>query len=355
MGGIRFMSSVKFYNPSMDMGISSNDVHSDYTRLYGEYKDRFEKSKDINLGLTQITKDWTYDLYLCLREVCKYITFASNGIIRDGIFKRLLISSDIGLRIECSDSDLEDVVLYCGKAKYSLMKSSKVIDLASKILELVQYNSEYRHIEVILIELGYLYICEPIPYLAWNTQIGYGKCYFDFGKCYLAIKHPREIPGMYSLSDYYVPCMIGKNIAKVVRGEVSWKEFNNVDFERYLKQVSNVIIFYLRAGDMMNRHGYNYMLISRGDNVLIVDDITNKYTHKKPFCWNMERDGMSGLEGKFMEEFSSLIAPKNFPDVHSIRFDCSLIRMTGEICYYYCSSCESGAVDIKITRKERVR
>lgn len=354
------MASGEFYNPTMDMGVSSNKIISDYTRLYKGYQEMFDKVGDVSLGLARVTRDltyedWTYELYLCLREVCKHITFSSFGIVRDGIFKRLLMSSDIGLRIECSDSDLEDIVLYCGKAKYSLIKSNKMIDLASKILKIVQYNKEYKHIELIAIELGYLYICEPIDHLGWSTNIGYGRYYYDFGKCYIAVKYPREIQGMYCLSDYYEPCMMGKKLAKVIRTEVGWREFKNVDFEKYLKQVSDVIIFYLKSGDMMRRHGYNYMLISRGDDVLITDDITNRFSKKKPLRWSMNKDGMTGLEGKFLNTFSSLIAPNNFPEVHSIRFDCSLTRMTGEICYYYRSSCESGAVDIKITRKESMR
>lgn len=72
------------------------------------------------------------------------------------------------------------------------------------------------------------------------------------------------------------------------------------------------------------RHGYNYMLISRGEDVLITDDITNMFSKKKPLRWSMNKDGMGGLEGKFLNTFSSLIAPNNFPEVHSIRFDYSL-------------------------------
>ena len=106
---------------------------------------------------------------------------------------------------------------------------------------------------------------------------------------------------------------------------------------------------------MREIHGYTYMLISKGNDVIILDNITNKYSKKKPLRWSMNKCGMIGLEGEFINRFSSLIAPNNFPEVHSIRFDFSLTRMTGEICYYYRSSCESGAVDIKITRKESLR
>ena len=354
------MASGEFYNPTMDMGVSSNKMTSDYTRLYKGYQEMFDKTGDANLGFARVTKDltyedWTYELYLCLREVCKYITFSSSGIVRDGIFKRLLMSSDIGLRIECSDSDLEDIVLYCGKAKYSLIKSNKMIDLASKILKVVQFNQKYKHIELIVIELGYLYICEPISHLGWSGDIGFGRYYYNFGKCYMAIKYPREIPGMYCLSDYYEPCILGKKFAKSIRTEVGWREFKNVDFEKYLRQVSEVIIRYLNYGYMQEIHGYTYMLISKGNDVIILDNITNKYSKKETLRWSMNKDGMAGLEGKFLNTFSSLIAPNNFPEVHSIRFDYSLTRMTGEICYYYRSSCESGAVDIKITRKESLR
>lgn len=106
-----------------------------------------------------------------------------------------------------------------------------------------------------MVELVYLYICEPIDHLGWSGNIGYGRYYYDFGKCYISIKYPREIPGMYCLSDYYEPSILGKKLAKVIRTEVGWKEFRNVDFEKYLKQVSNVIILYLNSWDMMKDMG----------------------------------------------------------------------------------------------------
>ena len=130
-----------------------------------------------------------------------------------------------------------------------------------------------------------------------------------------------------------------------------WKEFRNSDFEKYLKQVSEVIFIYLKSDGMMENHGYNYMLISRGKDVIITDDITNMFSKKKPFRWSMKKEGMGCLEGKFLNTFSSLIAPHDFPEVHSIRFDCSLTRKVGKICYYYRNSYERGAVDIKIIRK----
>ena len=342
------------YNPTIDrdmIDIRSNEIITDRVkqRLYKYYPEMFDKIGDMDLGFDE---DLSYKLYLCFRKACNMIILRTRSDIdRVGIFKDLFRSSNLALRIECSDSHVEDVTLFRGRVK---LYCDCLYSVADNILKIIQYNQEYKHITAVVIELGYLYICEPIDRLGWSGNIGYGRYCYGSGKCFMDFKYPREVPGMYCLGDFFnqdLRNLSGEIFSKKVRTMEDWKDFRNSDFEKYLKQVSEVIIIYLKSDGMMEKHGYNYMLISRGKDVIITDDITNMFSKKKPFRWSMKKDGMRGLEGKFLNTFSSLIAHNDFPEVHSIRFDCSLTRKTGKICYYYRNSYERGAVDIKITRK----
>lgn len=355
------MAEKIFKDPTRDNGLSGSDFsYGDYSVLYG--KELWSQLS--NEGLSLLTPRGNWDMnstILCaLVSICDEILEGGGktGILWQGMLKRLILSSDIGVKAQYTRGRVSSIKLYYGKSVKDISGNDRIVDCIESIVANLMFGVPVSDIFEVVIELGFLYVS--------SIRIGKNYRLKDFavtgniygdgkGHSVIRIAYNYPEPGLYDLDSKYRAVLSEKANSKI-RNTMEWVKFSpnfNEDLSKIGKAVS---LWTYRVINQKEVGGSVFLLRSRGSSVEVIDSVPTAVERAKSpkqskgaddgcFRWSSE-NGLNDDTGILVSSILGSSFSQDFPDLHSIRWDVSILKKAN---FYYSKSLEEGTVDILIT------
>lgn len=356
-----------YYNPTRDYDCSSVAVSKPerYKAIYGDFLLDALKGADMVNIMDRHEKGKSALLLNSLKTISSILLKDgdSAGIYEQGILKRMVQSRDVCLVIRILDKKVVGLKASFGKSQRDLIKNDEIIKLIQVILDVC--GDLLDGVTKLYIELGFIYIsdvdiAEEYPFVISKVN------YRGTGIARLICLNPDQ--GLYDVDSKYSSVLSCREREKV-RYTKDWNKVDgsyNEILSKLVVPFKNWIVserglgllqgnrFILRPTHI--RFGFVEEIVNsipRDMRISTSNSIKSGWVHfhwKKGSSldtWLVDKDtSLELLRGISMVEF-----PRSFPNVHSFRWDTTIIE-DNKVNWYWSKSSESNAVDVWITSKD---
>lgn len=355
------------YNPTRDYDCSSvaTSKPKRYKTIYGDFLTDVLKDADMINIIDRQEKGKNALLLNSLKTISSILLKNGNsaGIYEQGILKRMIISKDACIVIRILDKKVVGLKAFFGKSQRDLIKNEEIIKLIQAILDVC--GDLLEGVTKLYIELGFIYIsdidiAEEYPFVI--SKVNYKGTVI----ARLICLNPDQ--GLYDVNSKYSSVLSCREREKV-RYTKDWNKFDGsynetlsklvVPFKKWIISESDLGLlqgnrFILRP--VHNGHGFEEEIVNsipRDMRISTSNSVKSGWVHfhwrkgSSLDIWLIDKDASPELlRGISMIEF-----PRSFPNVHSFRWDTTIVK-DNKVNWYWSKSSESNAVDIWITSKD---
>ena len=355
------------YNPTRDYDCSSGAISRPkrYKTIYGDFLTDVLKDADMINIIDRQEKDKNALLLNSLKTISSILLKNGNsaGIYEQGILKRMIISKDACIVIRILDKKVVGLKAFFGKSQRDLIKNEEIIKLIQVILDVC--GDLLEGVTKLYIELGFIYIsdidiAEEYPFVISKVN------YKGTGIARLICLNPDQ--GLYDVNSKYSSVLSCREREKV-RYTKDWNKFDGsynetlsklvVPFKNWIVSESDLGLlqgnrFILRPTHIW--YGFEEEIVNSIPRDMIISTSNSVKSGWVHFHW---RKGSSldiwlidkAVSPELLRGISTVEFPRSFPNVHSFRWDTTIVK-DNKVNWYWSKSSESNAVDIWITSKD---